>query len=135
MLPRPQPRILGAMACNVVSLISKSLPNLYSRRMQKYSCRPTAACIFEIKSENGELSIFSFSFSVQISLSRWSTPQTGGDCVPWCRAALVGKRPEGPSDQGAQEEQGCNGWHSRGPRSHGATPRRTKGASAGTRQD
>ena len=47
----------------------------------------------------------------------------------------MGQRLEEPRDQGVQEEQGCNGWRSRGPRLHGATPRRTKGASFGTRKD
>ena len=137
----------------IILLLSNPRPNLYSRRTR----RITAACVFEIKSGNGEI-FFSFSSSVQIShnllfarghsslLSQWSPLQTGGDCVSWCSAALVGQRPERPRDQGTQEEQGCKMGGAReiparteprpgGPRVCRLAPGRTKGPLAGTRKN
>ena len=103
--------------------------------------------VFQNQVGNGEVSFFSFSFSVQIShkllfvrsnsnlLSRWSP-------LHWSRTALVtinyplGEAPGRTKGSlgDTRDDQGCNGWCPRGPRLHGATPRRIRGASAAPRR-
>ena len=108
---------------------------------------------FEIKSSNGGISFFSFSVSIQISLSvcchsglflRDRYRQAVTVSLGVLRAALVtttkgvwGSTPGRIKGTlgGAREDQGCNGWRPRGPRSHGPTPKRTKGALDGAQED
>ena len=112
--------------------------------MTIYSC----VSVFENQSGNGEVSLFAFYFSFQIShklLFVRNHSDLLSQCSPlhWSRTALVtincqGRARGGGRTKGSlgdtRDDQGCNGWCPRGPRLHGATPRRIRGASAAPRR-
>ena len=105
--------------------------------MTIYSC----VSVFQHQTGNGEVSLFSFSFSVQIShkllfvcdhsdlLSRWSP-------LHWSRAVLVTINYQGRARGGSvRKDQGFVGWRPGGPRVQWVVPERTQIARGDAQED
>ena len=93
---------------------------------------------FQFSKSNRGMVRFNFFFSVSVQIShellfvRGHPLQTGGDCVPWCRAALVTTKGTWGS---AGKDQGHVGWRPGGPRVQWVAPERTQVARGDAKED